>query len=193
MTTHNRYEDSRRRPLRLRGYDYTRPGAYFVTICTHRRVCLFGRIVDGAIHPNAFGAIVDACWRTLPEHYPHVGLDAFVVMPNHVHGILVLAHDVVNSRSTRALPSRHGLPEIVRAFKTFSSRRINEQRYGRGVPVWQRGYYEHIIRNETSLREIESYIETNPLRWNLDRENPKNAGQNRTVGAGFNPAPTCNE
>lgn len=177
MTATNRYEGHRRRPLRLRGYDYTRPGAYFVTVCAHRRTCLFGRIVDGAMHPNAFGMIVEACWRALPElpeYYPHVGPDAFVVMPNHVHGILVLAHDAVNGRSTGTALSRHGLSEIVRAFKTFSSRRINDLRHGRGVPVWQRGFYEHVIRNETSLREIERYIETNPLRWNLDRENPQN-------------------
>jgi len=184
MTATDRYEDHRRRPLRLRGYDYTRPGAYFVTVCAHRRACLFGRIVDGAMHPKVFGMIVEACWRALPEHYPHVGLDAFVLMPNHVHGILVLACDAVNGRSTGTVLSRHGLFEIVRAFKTFSSRRINELRRSRGVPVWQRGYYEHVIRNETSLRRIERYIETNPLRWDLDRENPRN------VGAGLKPAPT---
>ncbi len=184
MTATNRYEGHRRRPLRLRWYDYTRPGAYFVTVCAHRQSFLFGRIVDGAMHPNGFGTIVEACWRALPEHYPHVGPDAFVVMPNHVHGILVLAHDAVNGRSTGTALSRHGLSEIVRAFKTFSSRRINDLRHGRGAPVWQRGFYEHVIRNERSLGRIRDYIESTPRRWALDRENPENAR------AGLKPSPS---
>jgi len=175
MTGHSHHEKPRRRSLRLRTYDYASPGAYFITVCTHRSACLFGRISDGVVRLNALGTLVETCWQALPMHYLHAELDAFVVMPNHIHGILVLVDES---------SKRHGLPEIVRAFKTFSSRRVNETRNSGGTQVWQRGYYEHVIRNERSLGRIQSYIETNPLRWELDKENSKN------VGAGFKPAPT---
>ncbi len=190
MTSSKRSEKPRRRSLRLRGYDYTRPGAYFVTVSTHRRACLFGHVVDEAMHPNAFGTVVEAGWRALPERYPQAQPGAFVVMPNHVHGVLVLGDDTVADRSSPTGRRRHGLPEIVRAFKAFSSRRINELRHGCGMPVGQLGYYEHVIRNEASLREIEDYIRSNPLRWSLDRENPKNPWPPRAVGAGLRPART---
>ena len=159
----------RRRSLRLRDHDYTRPGAYFITICTHRRLCLFGRVADGAMHPNAFGEIAVACWRALPRHYPHVELDNFVVMPNHVHGILLLTGAGVVDRPKAR---HHDLSEVVRAFKTFSARRINELRDTKGNRLWQRGFYEHIIRRGHALNRIRSYIDTNPLRWHLDRKNP---------------------
>jgi REP element-mobilizing transposase RayT len=174
----------RRRSLRLRDYDYTRPGAYFVTICAHRRACLFGHITEETMHLNAFGKIIEATWHALPSHYPNVEPDAFVIMPNHVHGILVLDAD------TATLPKRHGLPEIIRAFKTFASRRINQRRGGPGRHVWQRDYYEHVIRMEDSLSDIRDYIETNPLRWHLDRENPANASLASPARAGLKPAPT---
>ena len=167
----------RRQPLRLRDYDYTRPGAYFITVCTDRRRCLFGPVADGAMHPNAFGSIVSSCWRALPRHYPHVELDSFVVMPNHVHGILFLVDAGVVDR-------RHGLSEVVRAFKSFSARRINELRDAEGSRLWQRGFYEHVIRRGHALNGILGYIETNPLRWHLDRENP-----NHAHGGGFETRP----
>ncbi len=176
MTMPDQCEKPRRRLLRLRDYDYTRPGAYFVTVCTRRRACLFGHIADGMMRPNTLGAIVETCWLTLPHHYPHARLDAFVVMPNHAHGILFLDDDAIARRATS---KRHGLSEIMRAFKTFSSRRVNALSNGSGARVWQRGYYEHIIRNETSLRRLRNYIETNPLRWDLDRENPGNGRTGR--------------
>ena len=172
MTGHSHHGNPRRRSLRLRNYDYASPGAYFITICSHRGACLFGRIAHGLMRLNALGTLVETCWHALPTHYPHVELDAFVVIPNHVHGILVLADES---------PKRHGLPEIVRAFKTLSSRRVNEMRDRGGTPIWQRGYYEHVIRNEGLLGRIRDYVETNPCRWELDKENPKN------IGAGSNP------
>jgi REP element-mobilizing transposase RayT len=174
-----------RRSIRLKGYDYTQPGAYFVTICTRNRECLFGGIVDGKMRLNPLGDIVAACWHDLPNHYPHVQLDAFVIMPNHVHGIIVLLDPgdvgagLGPAPTTGGVPTSHpkthrghGLPEIVRAFKSFSARRINEYRRTPGTPVWQRNYYEHIIRNERSLGRIREYIVNNPLQWELDRENP---------------------
>ena len=166
-----------RRSIRLKGYDYTQAGAYFVTICTQGRECLFGQVVEGKMRVNPFGEIVVWAWNDLPNHNPHVELDAFVVMPNHVHGIVLIVDDLVGAGSepapTMAMVTtrRHGLPEIVRQFKTFSARRINALRGTPGATVWQRNYYEHIIRNDHSLQRIREYITTNPLRWHLDREN----------------------
>ena len=179
-----------RRSIRIKGYDYTRPGAYFVTICTHNRAFLFGEVTNGKMHLNAFGHIVESCWHDLPNHYPNLLLDAFTVMPNHVHGIVIITDVGVgaglkpaptnaiytNTQSNRPT-ERHGLPEVVRAFKTFSSRRINAMRGTPRTPVWQRNYYEHVVRNEEALKRIREYIATNPLRWEFDRENPDAKGE----------------
>ena len=208
-------ERHHRRSIRLKGYDYTRPGAYFVTICTHDRKCLFGHVVDGQMRLNAFGKIVEWTWHDLPNHVDHIVLDAFVVMPNHVHGIIIIVDDgnvtmgrgIVGAGSVGAgsepAPTQktksHGLPEIIRQFKTFSARRINECRGIRGTPVWQRNYYEHIIRNERALHAIRRYIVENPLRWNRDRNNPDThriepvAGKSRCAVSGRNSVPTHQE
>ena len=146
----------RRRPLRLPGYDYAQTGDYFVTVCTCTHATLFGTIADGAMRLNDRGQVVHDTWLHLPDHYP-IELDAFVVMPNHAHGIVVIG---------AGLKPAPTLSEIVRAFKTFSARRI-------GHPIWQRNFYEHIIRNETALERIRQYIVDNPAQWEFDRENPQ--------------------
>lgn len=168
-----------RQSIRKRGYDYTRPGKYFVTICTKNREELFGEIVRGKMIPNRFGRIVKFVWNALPKHYPNVRLDAFVVMPDHIHGIIELIASEsrtgagfkpapVPEDATAPLPEdatvqrRHGLPEIVRALKTFSARRINEIRNTPGVSVWQRNYWDEIIRGEGALLSIRRYIRHNP-------------------------------
>ncbi len=115
---------------------------------------------------NDAGRIAQATWDGLPEHYPNVELGAFVAMPNHVHGVIVL-----NDRVGAGLKPAPTVPEIVRALKTFSARRINEMRGTPGVSVWQRNYFEHVIRNEESLNRIRQYILDNPARWALDQEN----------------------
>ena len=172
-----------RRSIRLPDYDYSQPGAYFVTICTFRRALLFEEFPQ-------YGELVLETWQDLPNHYPCVALDAFVVMPNHVHGIIFLEGDgpvgagfdpVVDvGAGFKPAPTkgtkRHGLPEIVRAFKTFSARRINALKGTPGVPVWQRSYYEHVVRTDEELDRIREYIVNNPLRWEYDRENPEWAG-----------------
>ena len=190
-----------RQSHRLRGYDYTQPGAYFITLCTKNKDCLFGEIHHGKMDLNEYGNIVQECWYDLPNHYPTIELDSFVVMPNHIHGIVILKTHLENRESAdskcltmgnrfsdagagfkpapasitpveHARPFKyHGLPEIVRALKTFSARRINILRDMRGVPVWQRNYHEHIIRRGTSLNRIQRYILMNPLKWEWDREN----------------------
>jgi putative transposase len=175
------YQGKGRRSMRLPGSDYSQPGAYFVAICTQRRACLFGRVENDAMVLNETGAIVAEAWHDLPNHYPHIELDTFVVMPNHVHGIITIT-DVgagfkpaprAGYKPAPTKPAkRHGLPEIVRGFKTFSARRISQLRRTPGTRLWQRGYYEHVIRNEESLACIRAYIEANPLAWALDRETP---------------------
>jgi putative transposase len=162
----------RRKAIRLQGYDYSQPGEYFVTICTKDREHVFGRIEEGRLHVNGFGEIVALCWKDLPNHYPCVLTDEFVVMPNHVHGIIVITEpNPVGEGSEPSPTKRYPLSEIVRSFKTFSARRINVCRGTPGLSVWQRNYYEHIIRDERSLERIRQYIVTNPDRWSADENN----------------------
>jgi len=179
-----------RRSIRLKGYDYTRAGAYFVTICTKDRACLFGDVADGVMRLNQMGHIVRQCWLAIPDHVPPVLLDEFVVMPNHVHGIIVImpthivgARHAVGATHASPLqnhdtptrprgPQRQSVGSIVGSFKSAATKRINEQRGTPGAPVWQRDYFEHIIRNDESLNRIREYILNNPLQWALDRENP---------------------
>jgi len=153
----------RRSSLRLPHHDYASPAAYFITVCTHQRRCLLGNIGDDAMQLNEAERVVDACWRDLPRHYAHVALDTFVIMPNHIHGIVTILPTTTSARA-------HGLTQIVRSFKAFSARQIGIR------PLWQRGYYDHVIRGDESLAKIREYIAINPIRWSLDRENPANIG-----------------
>jgi REP element-mobilizing transposase RayT len=150
-----------RRSLRLPAYDYSQAGAYFITVCTQNRVMLFGKIIDCDVRLNEMGTIVQQSWEDLATHYHDIDLDAFVIMPNHVHGIIILGDQPER---------RHAIPEIVRGFKTFFARRVNERAGKRGV-LWQRGYYEHVIRNDKALDRIRAYIANNPARWEDDSEN----------------------
>ncbi len=163
----------RRQSIRLPGYGYSQAGAYFVTICTRNRQCLFGEILNEEMVPSKYGQIVLDGWYDLASHYPHVALDSFVVMPNHIHGIIVL-NDNVGAGLKPAPTKRHPLSEIARGFKTFSSRRINQINSTPGLPVWQRNYYEHVIRNEDEMDRIRQYILGNPMKWLEDEENPQN-------------------
>ncbi len=195
-----REEQKRRRSIRLPDYDYAQTGAYFVTICTYDRLCLLGEILGCEMALTRAGQVVLECWNDLANHYSHVETDEFIVMPNHVHGIIVLTDqqrknpipdnvgagfnpdnvragfnpDNVGAGLKPAPTRRHPLSEIVRAFKTFSSRRINEHRGSPGVPVWQRNYYERVIRNEQELDSVRQYIVDNPAEWAEDAENPRN-------------------
>jgi len=170
-----------RRSIRLKGYDYTQPGAYFVTICTQDRQHLFGEVVDGEMRLNEAGEIVCAAWFKTAQLRSYVVLheDEFVVMPNHVHGIIWIVDDD-GGATRRVAPTQNNRPAgpvpgsigaIVGQFKSTVARRVNELRSTPGVPVWQRNYYEHIIRNDRALNIIRRYIAENPLRWHLDRNN----------------------
>jgi len=184
-----------RRSIRLKGYDYTQPGAYFVTICTHGREMLFGRVVDGEMRLNEFGEIVREEWFKTARVRPYVRLyeDEFVVMPNHIHGIIWIVEvdpdddDDVEARRRRASTSHEqfgrpvpgSLPTIVRAFKSAATKRINLLRDTQGARVWQRNYYERIIRDERALNAIRRYIIANPTRWSLDRHTPQSTKTNK--------------
>jgi len=177
-----------RRSIRLKGYDYTQPGAYFVTICTHQRQPLFGRVVDRNMVLNAYGEIVREEWFRSAEIRAEIVLfpDEFVVMPNHIHGIVwIVETGPVGATGRSPLPPRdqppHGpaprsLGSFIAGFKSAVTKRINALRGTPGTPVWQRNYYEHIIRHERALEAIRRYIAANPLRWHLDRYNPDALG-----------------
>ena len=192
----NRRDDTRgapamrwRRPTRLPHFDYSQQGAYFVTICTRNRACLFGEVVDGEMQLNDVGEVAHAIWERIPTHVPLVETDAWVVMPNHVHGVIVIARsDTAVSPNTRTSPTagathasplprpsgppKRSLGAIVGSYKAAVSRRVNVLRRSRGAPIWQRNYYEHVIRDDTALNRIRQYIVENPARWAEDPENP---------------------
>uniref|UniRef100_A0A7C4RTW2 Transposase n=1 Tax=Desulfatirhabdium butyrativorans TaxID=340467 RepID=A0A7C4RTW2_9BACT len=174
-------EKYHRRSIRLAGYDYSRAGAYFITVCTHDRICLFGDIMDGEMRLNDIGRIVHDEWLHTADIRPNVELDAFVVMPNHFHGIIVLHGRGTLQRAPTVeqfgKPTSNTIPTIVRLFKSAVTKRINEMRGSPGVPIWQRNYYEHVIRKDESLNRIREYIMTNPIHWDDDEENPNGKRQ----------------
>ncbi len=173
-----------RRSVRMQGYDYACMGADFLTICTHQRLCLLGEIVEDAVSLTTIGTIVEHEWRKTPEVRGNVVLDAFVVMPNHLHGVImftstmqpITAPDsstgVLECGATGSFRSpSHTIGAVVRGFKAASTKRVNITRDMPGVPVWQRNYYEHVIRDEAELNRVRQYIEGNPARWAEDEEN----------------------
>ena len=179
-----------RRSIRLPGYDYTQPGAYFVTFVAHDRECLFGEVVDGVMRLNAFGEIVRDEWFRTAVVRPYVMLDPdeFVVMPNHVHGIIWITgrgdpmgrpHDPMGRPHDNDCdvqqprgPAAGSVGAIIGQIKSIAAKRINALRGTPAAPVWGRNYYEHIIRYETSLNRVRRYIAANPSRWADDREHP---------------------
>jgi len=171
-----------RRAVRLRGYNYSHAGAYFVTICTKNRECLFGRIVDEEMRLTMGGRIADKCWRNIPSHYPHVILDEFVIMPNHVHGVIFTGDEDVGVQNLEPLqmdgPRENKFQQIipksigatVRGFKIGVTKwcRQNTDIH----TVWQRNYFDRIIRDKDKLNRIREYIIYNPAKWAEDKENP---------------------
>jgi putative transposase len=145
----------KRKSPRLNAYDYSTAGAYFVTVCSRERACVFGSIVDDEMKLSSLGRFVQESWTEIPEHFPAATTDVFVVMPNHVHGIVWV------SRAGHAPP----LPVVIGAFKSAASRRA-------GRPLWQRSFYERVVRGESELAVLRQHILDNPLKWALDRENP---------------------
>ncbi|HEX7917265.1 transposase [Rudaea sp.] len=174
--------ETRRKPLRLRCYDYAQAGMYFVTICAHERACIFGKVRDGAMHLNELGKLIAEKWLALPQQHRRLNIDAYVIMPNHLHGIVVF--EAQEPGSMNRTPT---LGEVVRAFKARCSHALGRGAIHRaqGVRLWQRGYYEHVIRNEADLVRIREYIENNPLQWSLDRNNPAWDGRDESRPYGW--------
>ena len=188
-----------RRSIRLKGYDYTQPGAYFVTICAYQRNEIFGEVVEGEMRLNRLGEIVREEWLKTAKIRQEVDLheDEFAILPNHVHGIIwiVETQSVEATRggiesmsvgaTRRVAPTRPVAPTIkshtlvsgsigaiLAQFKSITAKRINAMRDTDAAPVWQRNYYEHIIHNENELKNIWNYIDTNPLHWQEDQLHP---------------------
>jgi REP element-mobilizing transposase RayT len=181
----------------MRDYDYSGAGAYFLTICSWNRGCLFGDIADGKMRLNEFGEIVKWQWEKTGIVRTNVELDEFQIMPNHFHGIIILNGNVGATRwvarfpetrqvageraihriaPTKDIPgARSGsIGAIIGQFKSIATKQINASRNTPGFPVWQRNYYEHIIRNNDEMDRIREYIINNPVQWAEDENNPSN-------------------
>lgn len=185
-----------RQSVRLPGHDYTLPGVYFITIVTLQRECVFGEVLIGEMHPSTIGLLALGEWERLPRRFPCLELDKFTIMPNHIHGILVVIGnnphiDVPVGEQAKTFlpvtsdnPPDPGLPHvvpgsigaIVRTFKSSVTLRYNRVLSSNGIDLWQRNYYDRIIRNEEELDRIRSYIQNNPIHWTMDQENPLSVG-----------------
>ncbi|MEM1253936.1 MAG: transposase [Cyanobacteria bacterium P01_H01_bin.21] len=182
-----------RRSVRLRGYDYSSSGLYFITICAYQRQCLFGEIVNGEMQLNPLGQIVETEWLKTPQIRPKWRLGEWIIMPNHIHGIVVIDQQqkpLNHGNSARAhggAPLRdgtklkgiayrkpHSISSFVAGFKSATTKQINLSCDRQRSPVWQRNYYDHIIRNELSLYQIEQYIYKNSVTWHNDQLHPAN-------------------
>jgi REP element-mobilizing transposase RayT len=205
-----------RRSIRLRGYDYSQNGGYFITICTQNRTCLFGNIVDGEMRMSGAGVMITTVWEEIPIYYPEIELGDFIVMPNHFHGIIAIVGAgpracpntgqsmpmaivgagpcacpdtgqpmpmaivgagpcaCPNTGQPRGVaPTGLSLPDVVHRFKTMTTKRYTDGvKHHDWAPfdkrLWQRNYYEHVIRDEKEYRRIAEYIINNPMRWDLD-------------------------
>ncbi len=178
-----------RQSIRLRQYNYSWPGAYFVTICVRGKECLLGEIIDGEMHLSEWGRIVHEFWDAVPVHFPNVSIDCHVTMPNHAHVIIdidpdrtgavaapriAMPHDGKMGEETgeETSPLRPTLGQIVAYYKYQTTKHINALRGTPGLPFWQRNYWEHIVRDDIDLNRIQQYIGNNPLRWREDQLNP---------------------
>jgi len=178
----------RRQSLRLKDYDYSGPGAYFVTICTRDRLPRFGDVVEGCMRLTDYGRIVSQEWEISATIRREITLDAFVIMPNHIHGIIFINESNVGATGrspVRSGPRPRCLGSFLSGFKSATSKRINDLQRTSGLSVWQRNYYEHVIRDEDSLHRIREYVVNNPARWDFDRENPAATTPGADIDGGF--------
>ena len=175
-----------RRSIRLRGWDYRAAGHYFVTICSYQRQNTFGDVVDGQMVLSDLGKIIEAEWMKTAVIRHHITLDQFIIMPNHLHGILVFEDPTVGASGSLAqepnTPSTDGratgtplqnasLGNVIGQFKSVVTKRFYKSQNSKDIKIWQRGYYERIVRNERELNAIRQYILENPARWAEDRDN----------------------
>ncbi len=168
-----------RRSIRLKNRDYALRDQYFVTICAHERRCVFGSVADGRLVPTALGRLVRECWVAIPQHFHVVTLDEFVIMPNHLHGVITLT-PLVGAQHRCALPggatangvAPGSLGAIIRSFKAIVARRAHKELGWKG-PIWQRNYFERVLRDGKEFSDVSRYIMENPKKWEMDRENPE--------------------
>jgi putative transposase len=177
-------ERHHRRSIRLRSYDYSAGGCFFVTICTHNRDCLLGAVENDCVDLSAFGHLTELAWEEIRSHFPRAELDEFVIMPNHVHGIILNWGEPgmpchAPTPGAFAQPTAGTISAVIRSFKSAAARAANEVRGTPGAPLWQRGFYEHLVRNDPELDRIRRYIATNPSAWNDDEENQQRSPPHR--------------
>ena len=165
-----------RHSIRLKEYDYASPGAYFVTVVTQNHLCILGKVISGVMQTNTLGRIAQECWQEIPVHFLDIEIEPFVIMPNHIHGIITIHENVIRGTIYRApatekygRPAVGSIPTIIRTYKASGSRRVRQE-MGM-VKIWQRNYYEHIIRNQLELEDLAGYILSNPQTWADDPEN----------------------
>jgi len=188
----NYSREHNRRSIRLKGYDYSSPGKYFITICTNNRECIFGDVINGEMVLNDLGEIAHIEWLNTENIRDNVKLDVFVIMPNHMHAIFRITHSIVGANRDSPLQQRHRrqtkddgisplfkspsktVGAIVRGYKGAVTTKINTLHQFSGQKIWQRNYYEHIIRDDESLNHIRKYIMKNPVLWDRDMNNPLN-------------------
>jgi len=169
-----------RKPNRLRNFDYSDNGWYFVTVCAHKRQNMFGGIEKEKMILNQYGKIAKQCWSNIPKHYANVEIDEFTIMPNHVHGIVIIhnSNQRVGNKNFCSLQNENipwqtklskSLSSIIRGFKIG----VTEYYHNDNLHIfaWQKSFYDHIIRNEYSLFRIREYIRNNPINWEEDRNN----------------------
>jgi putative transposase len=178
------FKNHHRRSIRMRGYDYSLEGAYFITVCTYQRLNLFGEVMNGAMQLNPYGIIAGEQWVRLQKRFPQSIFEHYMIMPNHVHGIIHIVRGAGEGfdQTTPEMPPQrpYGFPLvnpgslgiIVRAFKASVTYRINAIRSPINPPIWQQNYYDHIVRNEQELNQIWNYIDNNPQSWFEDQLNP---------------------
>lgn len=160
-----------RQSLRLKGYDYSQSGAYFVTLCTLDRLCLFGSVVKDTVQLSNAGKMIQKIWEEMPAHYPGVEADRFIAMPNHVHGIIILK-DKKSGQARGPTPTKN-LADIIHAYKSYTTAQyrhgvLNEEWEPFKGRLWQRNYYEHVVRSEKELEQTREYILNNPMQWMMD-------------------------
>ena len=171
-----------RRSIRLQGFDYGSEGWYFVTLCTHNRQCIFGDIHCDTVRHSLLGQIAQEHWLRIPEFFPWVTLDEFVIMPNHMHGIICIdehehSEPIPLTATTKPTGTRGTLGSVIRGFKSAVTK--NARIESGAKEVWQRNYWEHIVRGHESLVAIREYVVNNPLRWDCDSLNPQNQATRR--------------
>jgi putative transposase len=171
-----------RRSLHLEDYDYSSPGAYFVTIVSYKRLPIFRKIINDKTHLSQLGRIVEESWGEIPSHFPFVSLDAYVIKPNHIHGIVIIdENDMLSAKLVSHAtilkcvynstgPQSQSLGAIVGLFKSAATKRIHRLGITKFQSIWQRNYYDHIIRNEDDYQSKVEYIHTNPLNWEDDED-----------------------